>query len=118
MKKGGKNGGKQTNSIFFLENRQSEYFCLTYFSKLNRDQIEKKLWHFEDNPVSGRGEKPSRKSRKSDTTFRWVLMCCPKDKKTFFFALNAGKMKHKERKKKKRKRLKKQKNNIAKKNEF
>ena len=53
-------------------NRQSEYFCLTYFSKLNRDQIEKKLWHFEDNPVSG-GGKPSRKSRKSDMTFRWVL---------------------------------------------
>ena len=47
--------------ICFLENRQSEYFCLTYFSKLNRDQIEKKLWHFEDNPVS-RGRKPGRKS--------------------------------------------------------
>ena len=56
MKKGGENGGKQTNSKIFLENRQSEYFCLTYFSKLNRDQIEKKLWHFEDNPVSGGGE--------------------------------------------------------------
>ena len=39
----------------FLENRQSEYFCLAYFSKLNRDQIEKKLWHFEDNPVSEEG---------------------------------------------------------------
>ena len=51
--KQGKNGGKQTNSKFFLENRQSKYFCLTYFSKLNRDQVEKKLWHFEDNPVSG-----------------------------------------------------------------
>ena len=46
-------GNRQTQ--FFLENRQSEYFCLTYFSKLNRDQIEKKLWHFEDNPVSGGG---------------------------------------------------------------
>ena len=54
--KQGKNGGKQTNSKFFLENRQSKYFCLTYFSKLNRDQVEKKLWHFEDNPVTrGRG---------------------------------------------------------------
>ena len=52
--------------ICFLENRQNESFCLTYFSKLNRDQIEKKLWHFEDNPVS-RGGKPGRKSRKSDT---------------------------------------------------
>jgi len=73
--KQGKNGGKQTNSKIFLENRQSKYFCLTYFSKLNRDQVEKKLWHFEDNLVSGGGEKPCRKSRKSDTTFRWVLMC-------------------------------------------
>ena len=48
-------GNRQTQKIF-LENRQSEYFCLTYFSKLNRDQIEKKLWHFEDNPVSGGGK--------------------------------------------------------------
>ena len=55
MKKESKNGGKQTNSIFFLENRQSEYFCLTYFSKPNRDQIQKKLWHFEDNPVTRGG---------------------------------------------------------------
>ena len=72
LPKGGENDGKQTNSKIFLEDRQSEYFCLTYFSKLNRNQIEKKLRHFEDNPVS-RG-KPCRKSRKSDTTFRWVLM--------------------------------------------
>ena len=36
-----------------LENRQSKYFCLTYFSKLNREHVEKKFWHFEDNPVSG-----------------------------------------------------------------
>ena len=57
-----------------MENRQSEYFCLTYFSKLNRDQIEKKLWHFKDNQVT-RGGKHCRKSRKRDTTFRWVLMC-------------------------------------------
>ena len=67
-------GNRQTH--IFLENRQSEYFCQTYFFKLNRDQIEKKLWHFEDNPVSRGGEKPSRKSQKSDTshtTFRWVL---------------------------------------------
>ena len=70
-------GNRQTQ--FVLENRQSEYFCLTYFSKLNRDQIEKKLWHFEDNPVSTGGGKPSRKSRKSDTTFCWVLMCDPHD---------------------------------------
>ena len=55
-----------------MENRQNKYFCLTYFSKLKRDQVEKKLWHFEDNPVSG-GRKPCRKSRKSDTTFRWGL---------------------------------------------
>ena len=48
-------GNRQTQN-FFLESRQSEYFCLAYFSKLNRDQIEKKLWHFEDNPVSGRGK--------------------------------------------------------------
>jgi hypothetical protein len=53
LKKVGEDGGKQTNSKFFLENRQSEYFCLTYFSKLNRDHIGEKLWHFEDNPVSG-----------------------------------------------------------------
>ena len=56
-----------------LENRQSEYFCQTYCSKLNRGQIEKKLWHFEDNEISGR--EPCRKSRKSDTTFRLVLTC-------------------------------------------
>ena len=54
-------GNRQTQ--FFLENRQSEYFCLTYFSKLNRDQIEKKLWHFEDNPVS-RGETLQKISKK------------------------------------------------------
>ena len=45
----------QTNSKNNLENRQSEYFCLTYFSEPNRDQIGKKLWHFEDNPVSTGG---------------------------------------------------------------
>ena len=53
--KQGKNGGKQTNSQKNLENRQSEYFCLTYFSKLNRDQIEKKLWNFKDNLVTRGG---------------------------------------------------------------
>ena len=42
----------------FLENRQSEYFCLTYYSKLNRDQIEKNLWYFEDNPISREGNLP------------------------------------------------------------
>ena len=53
------------------ETDKSKNFCATYFSKLNTDQIEKKLCHFEDNTVSkGRG-KPCRKSRKS--TFRWVL---------------------------------------------
>ena len=31
-----KRGGKQTNSIFFCKNRQSESFCLTYFSKLQQ----------------------------------------------------------------------------------
>ena len=46
-------GNKQTNFLF-LENRQN-VFCLTYFSKLNKDEIEKKLWHFEDNPVSRTG---------------------------------------------------------------
>ena len=57
--KQGKNGGKQINSKNNLENRQSEYFCLTYFSKLNRDQIEKKLWNFKDNPVTrGGGNTP------------------------------------------------------------
>ena len=56
MKKGGENGGKQTSSKKFLENRQSEYFCLTYSSKLDRDHIGQKLWHFEDNPISGEGE--------------------------------------------------------------
>ena len=45
--KQGKNGGKQTKSNFFGENRQSENFCLTYISKLDSDPIEKKLWHFE-----------------------------------------------------------------------
>ena len=30
-----------------LENRQNENFCLTLFSKLSRDRIEKKLYHFE-----------------------------------------------------------------------
>ena len=72
--KQGKNGGKQTNSKTILENRQSKYFCLTYFSKLNRDQVEKKLWHFEDNPVSGR-KNLAENPEKSDTTFRWVLTC-------------------------------------------
>ena len=36
--------------FFFLENRQNENFCLTYFSKLKNFQ-------------------------ESDMTFRWVLMC-------------------------------------------
>ena len=57
-------GNRQTQ--FFLENRKSEYFCLTYFSKLNKDQIEKKLWHFEDNPVSRGGnlaENPEKATR-------------------------------------------------------
>ena len=36
-----KNGGKQTKSKIVLENRQSENFCLTYFSKPDRDPIEK-----------------------------------------------------------------------------
>ena len=72
--KGGKNGGKQTNSKNFLENSHNENFCLTYFSKLNRDHIEKKLYRFEDNTASKEGG-PCRKSRKSDTTICWVLTC-------------------------------------------
>ena len=52
LKKENKNGGKQKNYFFFLENKQNGYFCLTDFSKLNTDQIEKKLWRFEDNQVS------------------------------------------------------------------
>ena len=77
LKKGGENGGKQTNSKFVLENRQSEYFCLTYFSKLNRDQIEKKLWHFEDNPVSG-GNLPenSEKATRPLIRFLYLLLSC------------------------------------------
>ena len=67
MKKESNNGGKQTNSIFF--GKQTKW--ILFFSKLNRDKIEKKLWHFEDNPVSTGGGKPWKKSRKSDTTFRW-----------------------------------------------
>ena len=36
--------GWETDKLkMFGGNRQSKYFCLTYFSKLNRDQIEKKL---------------------------------------------------------------------------
>ena len=31
LKKGGKNGGEQTNSKNFLEKRQSQNFCLTTF---------------------------------------------------------------------------------------
>ena len=52
--------------IFFWKTDKSEYVCLTYFSKLNRDQIEKKLWHFEDNPVSTGGnlaENPEKATR-------------------------------------------------------
>ena len=63
LKKGEKRGEKHTNSNFG-GNRQSENFCVTYFSKLNRDQTELKLWRFEDKTV------PCRKSRKSETTFR------------------------------------------------
>ena len=50
-----------------LENRQSEYFCLTYFSKLNRDQIEKKLWNFKDNPVTRGGGKNTPKNPEKAT---------------------------------------------------
>ena len=64
-----------------LENRQSEYFCQTYFSKLNRDQIEKKLWYFEDNPVS-RGE-TFQKIPKRRHDLRWVLT--QRTKTSFFF---------------------------------
>ena len=34
-----------------LYHRQSENFCLTYFSKPNRDPIEKKLYRFEEPPL-------------------------------------------------------------------
>ena len=46
-------GNRQTPNLF-LENRQSENFCLTYFSKPNRDPIEKKFHRFED-PHCNRG---------------------------------------------------------------
>ena len=46
-------GNRQTP--FFLENRQSENFCLTFFSKLNRGPIEKKLYRFEDPHCNGGG---------------------------------------------------------------
>ena len=49
-------------------NRQTQMFFwkTVYFSKLNRDQIEKKLWHFEDNPVSRRvgGRNPQKIPKK------------------------------------------------------
>ena len=54
LTKGGKRGGKHTNSKFFLEKRQSKNFRPTYFSKLNRDPIEKNLYRFED-PHCNRG---------------------------------------------------------------
>ena len=57
-------GNRQTQKKY-LENRQSEYYRLTYFPKLNRDQIEKKLWHFEDNLVSmGGGGNPQKIPKK------------------------------------------------------
>ena len=69
----GNKGGRQANFKQNLENRQSENFCLTYFSKLNRNCIEKKLCHFKDNTVSKRWEgggcKLHRKFPQSDTTF-------------------------------------------------
>ena len=54
LKQGGERGGEHTNSKLFLENRQSKNFCLAYFSKLNRDPVEKKLYCFED-PHCNRG---------------------------------------------------------------
>ena len=41
LKKGGKKVRKQTN-VFFLENRQSENFFPSTFSKLNKGRIEKR----------------------------------------------------------------------------
>ena len=68
MKKEGKMvGNRQTH--FFLENRQNEYFCLTHFSKLNRDQIEKRLWHFEDNPVTRGGGNTAENPEKATPPF-------------------------------------------------
>jgi hypothetical protein len=69
---GSKNGGKHTKSKN-LEDRQNKNFYPTHFSNLNGDHIEKKLWHFEDHKVIGKGEKPCRKPQKSGMTFRWVL---------------------------------------------
>ena len=46
LKKWRKEGGKQTNSEKNLEKRQNENFYLAYFSKRNRDQIEKKVIPF------------------------------------------------------------------------
>ena len=60
LQKEGEKGEKQTNSNFFFENKQSEKFCLTYSSKLNRDPIEKKLYRFED-PHCNRGGGASKK---------------------------------------------------------
>ena len=51
--------GKQTNSNFFLENRQSECFCLTKIFFGNIRPIEKKLCHFSHHNRTGGGDKCS-----------------------------------------------------------
>ena len=48
--------GNRHTPTLVLENKQNENFCITYFFKLNKNGIEKKVWDFEDNTVSqGRG---------------------------------------------------------------
>ena len=44
---------RQTRKIKVYSNLKERRFFLPSFVNLDRSQVEKKLWHFEDNTVSG-----------------------------------------------------------------
>ena len=76
LKKGGEKGRKHTNSQNNLGNRQTENFCLTYFSKLNRKPNRKKVIPFWRLPIVTRVVKILPKISENPTyiSFRWVLI--------------------------------------------
>jgi hypothetical protein len=56
---------RQTRKIKVYSNLKERRFFLPSFVNLDRSQVEKKLWHFEDLSVR------HNESRESDTTFRF-----------------------------------------------
>ena len=78
-----KNGGKQTKSNVFQENKQSENFCLRCISKLDNDPNRKKSYgslKSGDNKREKKRERERERERsnnfpgKFNTTFRWFYV--------------------------------------------